>query len=96
LQALFMTANQPPVRSTATPRTIKPSLVPSATAGTWSILGPALSGADEPPMNAPTAVGDIGVYAPRLVVGEQKRRPRPPRLNRARSPLVLFRKEPLP
>ena len=47
-------------------------------------------------MNAPTAVGDVGGYAPRLVVGEQMRRPRAPQLNRARNPLVSFRKEPLP
>jgi hypothetical protein len=90
LQALFMTANPPPVRSTTTPRTINTFISALRYCGNPEHTRSRTIRVQMPPMNAPTAVGDVGGYAPCLVVGEQMRRPRAPPLNRARSPLVRY------
>ena len=64
LQALFMTANPPPVRSTTTPRTINTFISALRYCGNPEHTRSRTIRVQMPPMNAPTAVGEVSPSSP--------------------------------
>jgi len=85
-----MTANPPPVKSATTPRTINTFISALRYRGDPEHTRSRTIRVQMTPMNAPTAVGDVGGYALRLVVGEQMRRPRAPAQPRKKPAGALF------